>query len=254
MADHYYDSTGQPRHFVEKKDGSGTRPSTIADARKNGWLPSVTTITKTLAAPALTRWLVDNAVNAALTTPRLEGEDLDTFKTRILSVDAEEQAKQARDRGTLIHDALELYLGGQPDRVAPDLLPWLEPAAKYVLGLGKVIATELVLVGNGYAGKTDAIVECGSYELILDWKTTGTMPKKESWPEHQIQLAAYAAARQGISERVTRTANVYISTKEQGTFVFLENTSWYATYQDAFDPLFRVWQWMNDYSPVGLTT
>src|SRR4026207_2033828 len=95
--DHWYDPiAGEPRHFIQKKDGSGTRPSTIADARKNNWLPSVTTVLKVLAKPALTEWLCRNAATAALTTPRIDGEALDAFLERIMRKDATDEAEKAK--------------------------------------------------------------------------------------------------------------------------------------------------------------
>lgn len=247
-AGHYYHQDGTPAHFQPCKTREGNRPTTIADARKLGLYPSVTTILKVLNAPALTKWLINNAVQAALTTPRQDGEELDAFVARIMAQDAEEEAKKARDRGTLIHDCLDLYMGGQAIRVAADLLPWLEPAAKHVQTLGAVAATEIVLVGEGYAGKADIILDCGDSELILDYKTSGTLPTKASWPEHQIQLAAYAEAR--FENKPVRTGNLYISTKECGRFAYFENPDWQHVYQDAFEPCFRLWKFLNNYNPT----
>ena len=42
---HYYDENGQPNHFQITQSGKNKgkkRPTTIRDAKKNGWLPSVT--------------------------------------------------------------------------------------------------------------------------------------------------------------------------------------------------------------------
>lgn len=249
MSEHYYDREGNPHHFVEKKDKSGLRPSTLADCKKNGWLPSVTTVLRALDKPALTTWLIRNAVTAALTTPRLPNEPEDAFMERILAHDAEDEAAKARDRGTQIHDALELYLGGQPARVAPDLLPWIEPAAKFVLELGEVEATEKIVVGDGYAGKLDLCVKHAvDGRIIVDFKTTKKLPAKAAWNEHVLQGAFYAKA---YPEEVISTGNLYISTIEQGKFAFFMHINpWKVTFSDACEPLLRLWQWMNDYRPT----
>lgn len=248
---HWYAPDGTPAHFQPKKDGSGTTPTTLAHARKLGLLPSVTTILKALNAPALTTWLIRNAVTAALTTPRLPDETVDAFMERILAHDAEDEAAKARDRGTQIHDALELYLGGQPLRVAPDLLPWIEPAAKFVLDQGEVEATEKIVVGDGYAGKLDLCLNRAhglDGREIIDFKTTKKLPNKAAWKEHVLQGAFYAAA---YPEEVNSTGNLYISTVDCGKFAyFMHEGPWQSTYDSACAPLLRLWQWMNDYRPA----
>ena len=52
---HWYDKDGSPRYEIEGKNG--LRPTTLRDARKHGWVPSVSTIWKdVVAAPGLVRW------------------------------------------------------------------------------------------------------------------------------------------------------------------------------------------------------
>ena len=53
---HWYSRTGEPMHWVKRASGEGTRPTTLADARKLDLLPSVTTILRTLDKPPLNRW------------------------------------------------------------------------------------------------------------------------------------------------------------------------------------------------------
>ena len=49
---HWYDQKGAPAYTVKAKDGSD-RPTTLRDARKMNLAPSVTTILKVAAKPAL---------------------------------------------------------------------------------------------------------------------------------------------------------------------------------------------------------
>ena len=52
---HWYDKDGSPRYEIEGK--TGLRPTTLRDARKHGWVPSVSTIWKdVVAAPGLVSW------------------------------------------------------------------------------------------------------------------------------------------------------------------------------------------------------
>ena len=75
---HWYQRDGVPLHTVLSAKGE-PRPTTLRDARKLGLLPSVTNILGVIAKPGLTSWLQEQAVLAALTLPRIEGESEDAF-------------------------------------------------------------------------------------------------------------------------------------------------------------------------------
>lgn len=254
MSEHWYDpKTGEPRHFVPKKDGTGNRPSTIRDARAGGWVPSVTTVLRALDKPALTTWLIRNAVTAALTTPRLPNETVDAFMERILAHDAEDESAKARDLGTNLHAAAECLLDHREAMVAPDLLPWIKPACDYLLHSGEVRDVEIVLVGEGYAGKVDLILETPEAVEVIDLKSSKTLPKKGAYAEHRLQTAAYAAAlaRQARFNREIRTANLYVSTVDCGQYVWCPHDEpWQETFEKGFKPCLAVWCWMNSYRPA----
>jgi hypothetical protein len=246
---HWYTPQGEPLHFVEKKDGSGKRPTTLADARKLNLLPSVTTILKTLNKPQLTDWIVQQNVLAAVTTPRIDGEGLDDFVKRIMERDAKSETDAAKDRGTELHAALELLFQGRDAEVSPETLPWVLPAFQAISARGKTIAVEQVVVGDGYAGRLDL------RQWLWDWKTTKKLPdpkKGGAWSEHRLQLSAYASALFVESNCHTSdfcTGNVYISTVEQGAFVICEHGPWTDTYLRGFKPLVTHWQWSTGYVP-----
>jgi hypothetical protein len=257
MSDHYYDpTTGEPRHFVSKKDGSGNRPSTIRDAKANGWYPSVTTVLKVLCKPQLERWKMIQAATAVLTSPRLEGEEIDAFMERVLFQDKEqdEEAAVAADRGVAIHDAMERYFTGQD--VPAEIAPWIMPAANAVQLYGELVATEKVLVGDGYAGKTDLILRHDNLDQywVIDWKSSKKLPKSGAYFESRLQCAAYAKAfnrtlSQSGENRQVRTMNVYISTETAGQFVIFEHEQNWELLSEAFDCLVRFWQIANGYIP-----
>src|SRR5690349_19123565 len=107
-ASHWYLRDGTPFHEIAKKDGSGNRPVTLADARKVRALPSVTNVLNVLAKPGLDAWKIEQGIMAALTLPRGTEESLDSFAHRVVS-DMGEQVDKAADFGTAIHNACEVY-------------------------------------------------------------------------------------------------------------------------------------------------
>src|SRR5215475_13596650 len=107
-ASHWYLRDGRPFHEIAKKDGSGNRPVTLADARKVLALPSVTNVLGVLAKPGLDAWKIEQGILSALTLPRLAGEELGAFAHRVVE-DMGEQVEKAADFGSAIHAACEVY-------------------------------------------------------------------------------------------------------------------------------------------------
>lgn len=253
---HWYEKNGTPAYTVIAKGTGLPRQTTLADARKLGLLPSVTTILRILDKPALTSWKIEQAVLAVLTTPRLAGEADDAFTTRVLSSERvqDQEAAAAADLGTTIHDALEKAMNGQ--QIGEEIAPWVRPAIDALKTYGIVHSTEKILVGDGYAGKTDLILETEACYWLFDAKSTKKLPdpkKGGAWSEHRLQAAAYASA---FSDHpMTRgaipikTANIYISTAECGKFVICEHEDWGKTYEFGFAPLVEHWQWATGYTP-----
>lgn len=240
-ASHWYTTDGQPCYEVPKKDGSGMTKTTLRHARELNLLPSVTTILKLLDKPALTSWKIEQAVLAVLTTPRLDGEQDDAFTRRVLSTDKEQDRERdtAAQFGTDIHDAIERLIAGEP--FPEKFRPWIEPVMSALNNFGPVVFSEKILVGKGYAGRCDLLAGT----TIIDWKTTKKLPK-ESYPEHRLQLAAYAKAS---GHKIDTTANIYISTTKPGVIAVLENPDIEETFE-AFEHLLQVWQWSTGYKAV----
>ena len=99
-ASHWYLPDGRPFYEIGRKDGSGNRPVTLADARKVFALPSVTNVLGVLAKPGLDAWRVEQGIIAALTLPRLPDESLDVFARRVV-VDMGQQGERAADFGPI---------------------------------------------------------------------------------------------------------------------------------------------------------
>ncbi|SRR5216683_1681300 len=245
-AAHFYTKDGKPMYFVERSDGNGTRPTTLRDARKLGLLPSPTSILRVLHKQGLVDWLIEQACLAVLTAPKMEGEELDAFVGRVLHTERQqdEQAQQARDRGTQIHAAIDLVLNGAP--CPAGLEPFVLSAIEAMKNFGECMATEKVVVGDRCAGRLDAIFLHNETRTIVDVKTATNPPTKGSWLEHKLQLAFYASAIQDFKGPI-QTANVYIGTKEPGIVVVDVHTDWRETYERGFKPLLDYWCFVNNY-------
>ena len=243
---HWYDINGEARHTILSAKGE-PRPTTLRDAKKFGWFPSVTTVMKVMAAPELDRWKQQQVLMASLTLSRNPGEADEAYCSRIIE-DAFEQVKDAADLGTDIHKALENHFQGQP--YDPSMEVYVSPVKEWVAKNGiKFIKHELRLVNPivGYAGTTDALVEKDGVLHILDYKSRKTKPeyKITPWSKEPMQIAAYAAiagARRGV--------NLYISTTEPGRI----GEAWYEESQidkefEAFKCVCKLWQHMNNYTP-----
>lgn len=244
---HYYKTDGTPCHFVPRASGTGERPTTVADAKKLGLLPSPTTVLKVLSKPALTEWLIRNAVHAFATAPDVAGETLDEKLARVLETERQQdqESRLAMDLGTRVHEAIELTLN---DVEVPE---WTEEIAKCVhpvidalRKLGRVVATERIVVGRGCAGKTDCIVDGDDWFHVVDFKTAKKLPEKDAWPEHRMQVGFYASALGNTGDKKIATTIVYISTAQPGQMVAFTIFDWQKDYAK-FELLLKYWYLSN---------
>lgn len=223
---HWYLRNGQPFHEVEKKDGTGKRPVTLADARKVLALPSVTNVLGIIAKPGLESWKVEQGIMAALTLPRQADEPLDAFARRVVA-DMSAQVEKAAEFGTAIHGACELYAAEKVLPEDPALAPFLEGwRAWFDTQVERVECLERVVVSGalGYAGRVDMIAKLrGIGWAVVDFKTQkvrrgprgeGRPAFYESWP---LQLAAYRQAWLETSgKEVAALASVVIDSSAPG--------------------------------------
>lgn len=113
---HWYDRSANLIDGVPYKSGAKkgqTRKPTLADARERDLAPGCTTIIRCASAPALVKWQIDQAILAALTLPRADGETEDDWLARVHQ-DRQEHAKQAAEEGTRIHAAIQDAVEGRP--------------------------------------------------------------------------------------------------------------------------------------------
>jgi hypothetical protein len=211
---HWYLRDGTPYYEVPKLDGTGMRPATVRDAFKAGAYRSVTNVLSILDKPGLDYWKQEQTVLSALTLPRLENEEEHSFAERVI-VDADEQAKKARETGTRLHElaANWLQFGTVPvaeERNIGDSTPTsrdlIAPFQQWCLehldtANGLVMPPESVMVNHnhGYAGRVDFPLRMKDGSIaIVDAKTQDVKrspkgePKPEYYDEWALQLAAYS--------------------------------------------------------------
>jgi hypothetical protein len=244
---HYYSRDGKPAYTVKAKAGHD-RPTTVADARKLGLVPSVTTVIRCAAAPGLEYWKTQQAILAALTLPKVDGEAEDAYLSRILS-DSKEQARKAAERGTAIHAALQdSYERGFPEE---EFIPYVQGASSELLTWSKLphmawTAERAFAHPLGFGGKVD--LSCDGFG-VADFKTKEfdeeTAKTLKTWDEHAMQLAAY---RHGLGMDKARCAIVYVSTTQPGLAKLIEipeeelQKGWKCFYS-----LLHFWQAKNGY-------
>ena len=187
---HYYEAlTGLPKYTVIGKNGK-ERATTLRDARTLNLVPSVTTISKMMDKPGLNNWREKQILLAALTLPRIEGETDDAFADRVLA-DAQAQAKQARDNGTAVHGAIELYCQGKAWDAKYDA--HVAAVSKTLSELGIAHADMRPEKSFAHALRYGGKVDLHTTNVVVDFKTKDRIEdgKKYAYDEHCIQLAAY---------------------------------------------------------------
>lgn len=216
---HWYAKDGSPMYTVTAKNGE-PRATTLRDAKKMGLLPSVTTIMKAAASPGLEAWKLNQMMLAALTLPRMDGENEESFIKRI-QADSKEQARQAAERGTAVHEAIERFFDGQ---IEAESLPYLEPVYKNIEKHFGILnwSVEKSFAYETYAGKVDLHSLDGD-GVVIDFKTkeftSETLEKVAGFDENVMQLSAY---RVGLEIPKARCANVFVSVTEPGLVVVRE--------------------------------
>jgi len=243
---HWYTDKGKPQHWIEGKNGK-MRDTTLRDARKLNLYPSVTEILNVAAKPALTNWLVKQALESALTLPKIEGEQPDAFLRRV-KADSKEQTQSAMDLGTEIHDAVEtLWKGGVIDKHQKIAYAAVNKIVEHTGLKDGWVAEKTISSKRGYGGMIDL---CHPVGWVIDYKTKDAWEKPPvGYPEHNMQLSAYAEALMDSHFMTVRPKlmNVFLSREEGSNQVSL--FEWDEPYFDRFECLLKYWQLSKNYKP-----
>lgn len=214
MSGHWYDREGNPRHFIVGAGGL-SRPATLADARKLGLMPGYSGVDRMIANPFLERWKKDQAVLAALTLARRDGESDKDYLARIDS-DGASRATEAASVGRAIHLAIEASF-------ASTAVP--EAFSGHVAGVRRMLEDNFPQVTDwvsektfscreGYGGAID--LHSPSHRIIVDYKGADIAPadpnKRVTYSQNR-QLAAYA---NGLGWNEYRAVNIFVSRTHPG--------------------------------------
>jgi hypothetical protein len=240
---HWYTKTGEPCYEVPYADPKkGMRATTIKDARKLGLVPSTTSVTRILAKPALTNWLIGQGVWQALTLTRLPDETDDQFVKRAVEMHAE-TGRLAAERGTALHGAIE-----RGDTTGE----WAEHVAN--------VKTALLAIGiNPTTGRTEhsfadplgfgGKVDLCSDAWVVDYKSKDTIGDKTAdelaYDEHATQLAAYAL---GLQLRQPRCVNVFVGVGDAKVVVKEWTPAEIARGERMFLACLELWKLKNNYN------
>lgn len=211
-SNHWYTRDGVPRYTVIGKNGK-ERNTTLRDARTESLIPSVTTILNVAAKPALTAWMQQQVLLAALTLPRRDDEGEKEYCDRIIQ-DSKEQGRSAADAGTSIHASIQAFYEG---RAVTQHHEHVEGTAKKIIatyGEQEWISEKAFGHPEGFGGKTDLHTTSGE-GIVLDIKSKefSDPAKVDAYDEHLMQLAAYRA---GLNLPMARCANVFVSRSVPG--------------------------------------
>lgn len=222
-AGHWYDQDGNPRYTYTNAKG-GESATTLREARKFGLVPSVTTVMKLMDKPGLNNWLMDQAILAALTLPRLPDEPDAAYLVRVKH-DAKEEGRKAAERGTSIHGSLEAYYSDRSypaehrehvKAVADLIRENCEP--KFVeLGPREWLSEKSAYSPLGYGCKTDLI--CDDWTIDFKTKEFDADTPLSTYDEHAMQLAANQVAH---GYPGNQAAIVYVSVSNPGIVRFCE--------------------------------
>ena len=195
-------------YTITGKTTGKIRNTTLRDAREMNLVPSVTTILNIAAKPALTAWLQEQAILAALTLPRRDDEPESAWLKRVVQ-DSKQQGKDAADLGTAIHAAIQSYYEGGKNTNFFDHVNSCDMAISTKFGNIKWECEKSFAHELGFGGKCDMLNTDGE-GIVLDIKTKdfSDVSKPLWYEDHMIQLAAY---RKGLGFPKARCANVFVS-------------------------------------------
>ena len=214
MSEHWYTREGKTAYTTNGRD------TTLRDARKLGLVKSVTTILNVVSKPALTKWMVQQGIMAALIGTRETGELYRDYIARILQ-ESKQSAIDAAAEGTRIHDACETYV--RDGHCRDEYLPHAQAAAaelkKLFPGVDDWVVEKSFAHPLGFGGKCD--LHSPSVGIIVDYKTKDgdfSDGKKLAWDQHW-QLAAYKVGLESMMtapQIFTHGAAIFISRTHPG--------------------------------------
>ena len=210
---HWYTRSGACA-YEQRTEKGVARGTTLADARKLGLVPSVTTVLGVLNKPQLTTWMIEQGILSALTLPRRENEAERDFLARVRE-DSKAQTKAASEEGTRIHDAIECHYKGRPvpGKYRLHVAATIVEIARLFPGVSDWRAEDSFAHPMGYGGKVD--LHSPSTGIVVDFKGKDGdfSDKKKLHYDQHYQLAAYQV---GLELPHNVCANLFVSRTHPG--------------------------------------
>tara|TARA_R110002020_G_scaffold475930_3_gene714623 strand:- start:2550 stop:3356 length:807 start_codon:yes stop_codon:yes gene_type:complete len=261
---HWYDKSGTPCYEVKGKNGM--KPTTLREARKFGWVPSVSTVwSEVVVKPMLTKWIQGELMEAMWS---------ETFSAHNIGATGgyELYEKKARDkfnqkqqfvmnRGTTIHDHLEKFLSGEKNQVPSEYIGLCESVVhklKEVTGMDQWVVEKPFAHPLGYGGKVDLHND----DWVVDFKTKEFKEKpnvkKMVYDDNGVQLAAYAQGLKPASENKPENSingrkllNLFIDVGDlhSGTLVLEWEHENVERFRQMFNHALSLWQLIKKYNP-----
>ena len=232
---HWYNSIGEPCY------NAGLR-----EARKMGYLPSVTTIDKIIANPGLDTWKQNIIIETCIANP-FKGEVDDKEYIDWIKKEAFQDSRQKAKLGTVVHHLAERYIQGKPlffQGARSDVWEIFKPLKDWIdinlmepkKGISTSEGCEVILVNEnfGYAGKADFKGWLSTGQMVLiDFKTTtikkadvkkdGTLKKAKLYPSYARQLAALDKAKPTIELNILLSVIVSTEPGNYGVWTHIWN-------------------------------
>ena len=220
---HWYHRDGTACHEIIAKSSGLPRPTTVKDARVLNLVPSVTSVIGIKAKPGLDIWKQDNAIMAALSTPRNPSEEEKDWHSRIAE-ESNRIGREAAEWGTLIHEQCEQFCRDGAFLGTGEILDYVAGYADWHReNVIDSIHVEKSVVGElGYAGRLDlyAMVNFGGVprRAVIDYKSQKLKgkPKGAFYKEWEIQLAAYGDCLREEGEEMPVLISVIIPSDAPG--------------------------------------
>ena len=248
---HWYEKAGEPRYEVMGK--KGTRPSTLRDARKYEWVPSVSTVWGDIVSRhMLNKWIQTELMKALHEQINLNSTDVLSFENveKLARSEFNKKQQKVMNRGTDIHDHLERYF--KKEKVAEEFKPLcqgVEAKLNEVCGPQEWEVEQSFSHPLGYGGRTDL----SNDEWIVDFKTKefpdNPDVKKMVYDDHGVQLAAYD---QGIPVNgltgSRRLLNLFIDVGEGHRVLEWEHED-IPRFREMFNSALSLWKLTKKYNP-----
>lgn len=213
---HFYDpKTLKLMDKVECKSRPGEyRDSTITDARKNGWCPSVTEITKCWEREDLQAYKRKQILKFAFDNNPSSFTSREEWEKRINEL-AQNDSIVAAEYGTQLHYNISRFINKETSNLPDHVKTFLSESVIH----GE---TEKIMVNEFYGGTIDFVGKTIWGDLtIVDWKTQTTKQDQpfKFYKEWCWQLAAYKVLvekNKPLTESLPITlVNVAISSTEE---------------------------------------